>query len=591
MPPATAELPAAETDAVGLDSTPELESGQHAAVAAQIRAGALDPLVSEKWGMSPFHLSLLALFCVLFMYHNYMPLFHSDLWGHVAYGDWILQHGQLPTEEPFNPLATGVPVVDTAWLGQVILAATNRLGDPEWLANLFALTALATYLIYAAAYYHQTQRVGVAVFSAFQVLGAGWSRHAILRPECFGGLLFAAVIWTVIRADRRADRRPESFTTERTQQPFGWWVWLAVPALFALWANLHGSFIVGFALLGCYAAGRALEVVWETGQPLRVFRDRSFLRWSTLTELAVLGTLLNPLGMDLLVQTLLFPGHPNLKDIVEWYPLEMVSLEGIPMAATWILTAFLLRQSKARLTPGDVLLLLVFNAAVCLRVRMVAWYGPVLMLVLAPHLNDVMQRAAAWPGWNNVQDLLAPYFRRSVKLTLIGGLFVWMAFAFSPVSRPFLGGKRRPDHQIFSSDTPLGVTQYLKEHPPQGLVAAPQWWGDWLVWSGPPGMQVMMTTNSVHVVPHTVWRDYLEIAAARNGLERRLNQYRINTIIVGKKLQSEMQKAVEQLAGWDVVFEDDVGMVVVRKVKSTATLEAPTETVEQTVSSTEAPKE
>jgi len=113
--------------------------------------------------------------------------------------------------------------------------------------------------------------------------------------------------------------------------------------LFAVWANLHGSFIVGFALLGCYAAGRALEVLWETGQPLQILRDRAFLQWSGLTELAVLGTLCNPLGMDLLVQTLAFPTHPNLKDIIEWYPLEMMSLEGIPMAASWVLTVALLR--------------------------------------------------------------------------------------------------------------------------------------------------------------------------------------------------------------------------------------------------------
>jgi len=526
---------------------------------------AQSPVLSARWALAPFHLVLVALFCLLFMYHNYMPLFHSDLWGHVAYGDWILKHGRLPTVEPFVPLAAGSPVVDTAWLGQTLLALAERIGGAEWLQHLFAITALSTYLLLTATFFRQTRRVGVAVLSAFLVLGAAWSRHAIVRPECFGALMFAAVIWAVVRADGRADRRAESFRPENVDRPFGWGTWIGVPLLFALWANLHGSFIVGFALLGCYTAGRAWEVLWETGDPLRIVRDRAFLRWSGLTELAVLGTLLNPLGIDLLIQTLLFPSHPNLKDIVEWYPLEMVSLEGIPMAASWLLTVVLLRHSKARLTAGDVLLLLVFNAAVCLRVRMVAWYAPVLMLVLAPHLNDVIRQVAQWPMWTEARDAMTPFFTRSWRMSIFTAFLVWITFAFSPVSRPVLGGKPRLDRHLYSRDTPLGVTNYLREHPPEGLVAAPQWWGDWLVWKGPPNLQVMLTTNSVHVVPPRVWKDYLAIAGGLDGLDRRLNHYRINTIVVCKQMQSDLRRAIERLSGWETVFEDDVGMVVVRK--------------------------
>jgi hypothetical protein len=435
-----------------------------------------------------------------------------------------------------------------------------------------------------ATFYRQTRSIGVAVLAAVLVFETGFSRHAIVRPEIFGSLCFAALIWLAVRADGRADRRPESLRPERVNQPFGWGIWIGVPALFALWANLHGSFIVGFALLGCFVAGRAFEVLWETGEPLRIVRDRAFLRWSWLTELAVLGTLANPHGMDLLVQTVIFPSHPNLKDIFEWYPLKLVSLEGPSMALSWVLIAFLLRLSKARLTPADVLLLLVFNAAVCLRVRMIAWYGPVLLLVLAPHLADVLQQAATWRVWDAWRESTAFVFRRSFHLTLIAGFLVWCAYSFSPISRPVLGGKKRPDRQIFSRDTPLGVTKYLREHPPQGMIAAPQWWGDWLVWDGPPSLKVMMTTNSVHVAPPTVWKDYLAIAGAAHGLEHRLHRYRVNTIVVSKSQQKDLLSAVEKMPGWDVVYEDKVGLVAVRRMQAAA---LPTESDEPTTEDAE----
>lgn len=139
-----------------------------------------------------------------------------------------------------------------------------------------------------------------------------------------------------------------------------------------------------------------------------------------------------------------------------------------------------------------------------------------------------------------------------------------MTFALSPISRPILGGKPRPPRQVFSHDTPLGVTTYLREHPVDGMVAAPQWWGDWLMRHGPPHLQLMATTNAIHLLPNRVWNDYLAISTADGGLERRLDRYRINTVIVGKALQPELERTMTHLQGWKTVYEDDVGLVSVR---------------------------
>lgn len=343
-----------------------------------------------------------------------------------------------------------------------------------------------------------------------------------------------------------------------------WLPYVLMPALFALWANLHGSFIVGFAVLGSYAAGRAIEVLWETRSLSVLLRDLRFRRWVILGELAVLGTIANPYGADLLLNTVLFPSNPNLKDIMEWFPLEMVSLEGIPMGLSWVLLIVILRHSRARVSASDVLVLAVFALAVCLRVRMISWYATTLVVVLAPHFADIAARleasdaAAAW------RSRMEPLLRRSFRLTLCAGLLVWVTFAFSPISRPVLGGKPRTNDRLYSKDTPHGVTAWLREHPQPGMIANPQWWGDWIVWDGPPDVEVMMTTNAVHVAPARAWKDYLSISAGEPGLERKLNKYRVNTIIVCKALQPNLEKSVRSLAGWNVAYEDDVGVVAVR---------------------------
>lgn len=547
-----------------LDSTAERERADaipRAATAVPL-PDALTPKLSPRWALDGRHLLLMAGFSLLFLHHNYLPLFHSDIWGHVAYGHWILDHRALPDEEPFVSLAEGVPVVDTAWLGQVLFALAGRSGDPEAYSHLFAVVVLGGSLVLMRALYLQTRSAGIAAAGSWLAWALGFSRHAVIRPEAFGVLCFAALWWLVVRTDERRSRGFRGFEEEVIGPR--WLPYGLMPLLFALWANLHGSFVVGFAVLGSYAAGRACEVVWESRSVAAALNDARFRRWLILGELAVLGTVVNPYGCDLLLHTVLFPSNPNLKDVMEWFPLSMASLEAIPMGISWGLLLVVLRHSRARVAVCDVLVLAVFSLAVCLRVRMISWYAPALVVVLAPHGAELASRLRHTDWGAALRRRADPLFRPSFRLTLVAGLLVWVTFAFSPISRPVLGGRPRPAERLYSRDTPLGVTRWLRDHPPQGLVANPQWWGDWIVWDGPPGIEVMMTTNAVHVVPQRVWKDYLAISQAQPGLSRRLNKYRANTIIVCKELQGGLERAVRALPDWRIAYEDDAGLVAVR---------------------------
>src|SRR5438046_1370822 len=43
-----------------------------------------------------------------------------DTWSHWKYGQWIWEHGRLPTREPFSPYSDPrVPLLDMYWLAQV----------------------------------------------------------------------------------------------------------------------------------------------------------------------------------------------------------------------------------------------------------------------------------------------------------------------------------------------------------------------------------------------------------------------------------------------------------------------------------------
>lgn len=523
----------------------------------------LVPKLDERFALTRTHMLLLAVGCLFFMYYNYTRLFHSDFWGHVAYGQWMLANGHLPAQELFVKWAEGVPVVCTAWLSQVFLGAISRSGDVEWFSHLFATTMLATYGAFAFTFYRQTRQWPTAVVCCLLAWIVVFSRHSIIRPEIFGSLCFAGLSLLLVLSDSvRTRQRGE--TPEPMSRRYAITHWACVFSLFVLWANLHGSFIVGYALLGAYLVGRAVEVLWEKQDLQFVFRDRLFQQRLIACELALAGSVLNPYGFDLLIHTLVFPSNPNLTDVWEWFPLEMVSLEGPFMLFSWVLLLVTLRHSRARVAASDVVLLSVFTVATCMRVRMIQWYGPALLLTLAPHLQDLFARLVPWLKDKDFGDTLEWLETRSFRHTLLAGLMIWMAFCFSPVSVPILGGSPRDPEHVYSSDTPRELTEFLKEHPPRGAIANPQWWGDWLALEGPEGLDVMMTTNAVHVVPPRVWKDYLAIAEGEAGLERRLDHYRINTMVISKSLQGPLYRQMRRLQGWKEVYDDEVGLILSR---------------------------
>lgn len=533
----------------------------------------LTPQIGMRYALGPGHLFLALWFSVLFLHLNYIPLFYTDVWGHIAYGNWMLDNRALPTEDPFTPLTEGVPITCTAWLGQVALAGAGRLLGDEGYSTIFAIVGLATYLVFARIFWLQTRSQVIVVAGTAIIFFTGFTRHAIIRPEIFGSLCFAIVLWLLIRTERIPTKRNE------------WIRLLAVPIVMALWANLHGSFVVGLAVLGLAWLGRVIEVAWKSGRVEDVLQDGEVIRLLLMVELATAAVCANPYGWQLLVHSLVFPTNPNLNDVVEWFRLEMVSAEGITIGASWILLGLALRHGRVAMRPRDVLWLGLFTLAVCLRVRMITWYAPILAIVIAPQLDDIWRRLKPWLASRLSLQNDPTWARPSFNYSLLAVLLIWVTFTLAPCSTPVFGGNGRPEKFLYAKETPRALTAYLREHPPQGQIMNPQWWGDYLSFAGPPNLQVFMTTNAVHVAPARVWKDYLALARGNAGYERKLDLYRINTIVVHSTLQPITDRIVRGLPDWSIVYEDDFGYVATRNhrkpgdvsVEATETAAEPTD--------------
>lgn len=158
-----------------------------------------------------------------------------------ALGDAIVRAGAVPHTIPYAA-APHASWHDASALGQLVFyGLESQLGDrglvlAQTVAAALALAALAFDMQRAQV----RDRAGAAVLAA--VVIAAPASFFVVRAQLFSLALFPVLVLLLRSEAERPSRR----------------IWLAVPLL-ALWANLHGGVLVGFAALASYLVLRRLR--------------------------------------------------------------------------------------------------------------------------------------------------------------------------------------------------------------------------------------------------------------------------------------------------------------------------------------------
>jgi len=200
-----------------------------------------------------------------------------DTYSHIALGRWILDHHSVPTTDPFSANFRGTHWVAFEWLSQIAFAGAHAVRG--WL-GVAALTAaaVATALGLLTRFLlreWQPNAVLVAVLCALLLTAP----HILARPHVLALPVMVAWIATLIRA-----------VDTRAAPP-----WYALP-LMMLWANLHGSFTFGLAMI----APIACDALWRA---TRSERPVVFRQWFFFALLALGAACLNPYGPEMILVT------------------------------------------------------------------------------------------------------------------------------------------------------------------------------------------------------------------------------------------------------------------------------------------------
>jgi hypothetical protein len=254
----------------------------------------------------------------------------GDSWWHVAAGGWMLDHGRVLRTDVFSYTFAGQPWHTHEWLAEVATAAAFRAGGWSGVALLHALAAGAAMVILG-------RRLGawlggLALTIALLLAFGCMSPSLLARPHLLALPLLAG--WTAgLLGAREAGRAPP----------------LALAALMIPWANLHGGYFLGLALIGPFA----LEALAEAAPDRRAAALRD---WTLFGAASLAASLVTPFGLSGLIFPFKLLGLASLAGVTEWRPADFSHIGPLEMAL--VATLFVLLQRGVRVPPLRLALLL-----------------------------------------------------------------------------------------------------------------------------------------------------------------------------------------------------------------------------------------
>ena len=241
----------------------------------------------------------------------------GDSWWHLTTGEWILSRGEIPHADPFSLTMAGARWTAHEWLADVLFALAFRMSG--W-AGVTLLTGLAAGAAAFLVSRHLARFLSGPALIMVALLGLGLIAPGLLaRPHMLALPCLAA--WMIgLMAARDADRAPS----------------LMLLPVMIVWANLHGGFALGLALIGPFALEALIAAVPE--RRLVVFRQ-----WSMFGLLALMATLITPHGVEGLIFPFKLLGMTSLASIGEWQPS---SFERLGVLELTLLTLLALALSR-----------------------------------------------------------------------------------------------------------------------------------------------------------------------------------------------------------------------------------------------------
>lgn len=361
-------------------------------------------LLAFKW-FFVFSLIFIALF-------NQLDL---DFGWHLASGNYVRNRG-IPTHDVFTYTAEGFRWINHEMMNDVLMSFLYSFGGYTILVILYSALWTGALLLSAP-----RARLGILLLGSLAIMP-----YIAVRPTAWTAFGLAVLLKIISGRSRRLK--------------------LAIPLLFLFWANLHGGFIIGLAVLVYYA-----------------IRERSKFWAGVLlaSTLATFGNIYGPRLYEEILRTLFDPSVHS--QIVEWFSFYIFD-SSWPFIISWIIGFWLFSRHKLSewLSLPPLMLLAGFSAT-----RNITLFVVVSLQKTDEYYSMMLKQIPKKPAW-----LTKLFFWGSTTI-----IYLAVAFGFYGQFMPWVN-----DREI---NYPRTAVAYLKTHGCPGRLFNDYNYGGYLIWKLP----------------------------------------------------------------------------------------------------------
>jgi hypothetical protein len=457
-----------------------------------------------------------------------------DLWGHLCFGQAVLSQGHLTLHDPYSYSAPGHLWRNHEWLAEVTMA---------WLYNLLGVIGLklmklacsATTILFLVLAESETGASPSIQFNILIVAAVALMPEMQFRPQLFTFALLSALLWILWRHNCRGAAP----------------LWLAVPML-ALWANLHGGFIIGLAALGIYAVVHTLQDL-VNGRGLR--RGLGLI---ALAGAATIATLANPYGIGIWYAVAHALSNPVTRIAVrDWQPLLFAMIGQWHVAHAGIIyfifdlaimvglgVAFALAPRGDDLPLAAIAGVMIAAAFVSVRnapLAVIAASAP-----LARHAEMLLARTRREP--REASPVLSGVANQII-LTVVALLLAIETGLFS-------------NRLIEDQPYPAGAVAFMKKHALNGNVLCNFNWGEYFIWYDGKRSKVFIDGRYDTVYPKKVIVDYINFYFNLGRAAEVLGAYAHDFVLIPP--ESDAYVPMTRRAGWKLIYRDPASALFAR---------------------------
>ncbi len=448
--------------------------------------------INRAWAaMAPVGVVIIAV-----MLSSTGPIANNDYGLHLRIGQEIAENGKIPRHDNHSYTLPKAPYPAHEWLIQGLLYRLHKACGNSGLVVLKGLLTGLT-LIFLMLSIRGPLVIKLSLIIMIWLLG--WN-HIYIRPHLFSWMLASLL---VLFLNRR--------------------IYWALPLLLLLWANSHGSILLGVGIIGIHF--------------LKEQQSKQSYRPMIWIGLCMLVPLLNPLGIG--IYTIFFQISAHTGFIGEWksYALNTV--------AFWVLTGLFTLAGygwfkSQEKNPYDLILI-----------------GVLALLSFSSSRNGIMAAIFLTPFLDQwYTPLLSRGEPRARKIQAWG--FVILALA--------LLGLRLNNGQVLSfrldyERLPIAAVQFMKKHRLPGPVFNDYNFGGYFLWKAWPDYPVFIDGRT-EVYQGRVLKEYLTVSRAQAGWERIMRKYDIKVMVI--RPEREIAKVLLQHEAWDLVYFDYNSVIFIR---------------------------